>query len=291
MKVVKNNPDTDKQQIEKNREANENALKTYLYRKEMAESYNQKLTTGLSIYTERYEEIKDSVLPADKVEALELLQKLEDLSVEHRNNKESYEFFERKIDELMKGSEEHKFDPEQFKALKEEAEKMAEHELYESTAFLPADSELPMLIKKYQEGIEVLEARIEELGDSTSTKDQVELFELTQQVLCDKKIHARKVDYYENTFLPQYKKDMEQYDKYFEQYMSRAKVLSKYPFDPRLNEMLKKYNSGEHSKQYTWQFWTALKMIIDNITMRLSQNDPKMLPEELKGYQRLIIAE
>ena len=280
--------------VEKNREVIKKSLEGLLYRKEVCEGYNERLTAGLEAYTERYDEIKEASEPSLKVEAFELENKITQLSTEHELNLKAYNFIESKIEDLLEGSEEEKYDPKEFEELKAKAKKIAQHELYRKCAYEPANVELPEMIHQYQLAMDVHKARIKELEnkEKLSSKEAVELYEEKTTLYALENIHARRVDKYNNEFKPRYQKDMKQYHKYFERYMNRATIISKMNVDPFLTDMLTQYNKNKTEKKYIWKFWTTLRDRIDKICIDIQEAhklNPDMVSNDFLKVSRLII--
>lgn len=265
---------------------NEDKIKNFLYRKEICEHYNERLSFGLSVYNERLNEIKDSAKAIDKVEALELSDKIKSLSVEHHNNILSYNYIKKRIEELSDG----KFDETQFKNLREEAAELAESELYVESMFLPANIELPKMIEVYQKDIELKENLLEHISskDEKTPKDMVDIFELQMSLISLRRVLADRIDNYQNVFLPSYNEDMRLRELYFDKYMSYAKAFASIGKDYVMKSLLDQYKNNSQDKQYDWQFWKVLRERVDE-TINVLRDNKSKIDKKLLPYTKSII--
>ncbi len=279
MEVVKNNKE-DQELINKQ-------LKGLFERKATCEFYQSKLSTAISVYNSRYVEISNSEKPSDRVELFELETKLKDLHAELMTNENGFSYVKKRIKSLAGD----KFTEADYIFFEKNAKKDLDSKFFEEAKFMPENIELPKSIRTHEESISLREARLNELVNqgSRTTKEEIEAFELRQQLISLKHVHKFRLDNYNNVFLPKYKKDMEERKKYLDIYLGRAKVFNNYKVDPALIILLQKRKENSNDKRYEREFWTTLKKRVDEVSESLKKDEANLKNSPLRKHVNPII--
>lgn len=189
------------------------------------------------------------------------------------------------IMEIQQVTEREQFNEIQFHYIKEQADKLAQYELFGKVDVKPANVELIEVNKQIQEYIDVLtnlctEAQVILENDKSLTafdraKMEKELFEWYLHLQTQQKRLNKRLDYYNNQFLPMYNADMEECSKNLDRYLQILNRLIELNIDPQLGFMLKEYELHKEDEEQLWLFYTALRIRLQSIGKHIGRNRKK----------------
>lgn len=285
--------DTSKKSIAKEEQLKE-VLKGQLYRKEMIEHASVRLSKGASAYDNYYNEIQKALkdgFVSDSLnkafyekELIEVKMKGHQFVVDFKSNKREYEhYLIPQIEKTVKALKIKQTDIE-FTDIAKEAKQMMEAEIYGETRSLPDNVEHTSVMALYSKHISLLEKYVDRLfvkwresEDNELEKARLELEVFTMNLKREnlKSRLAKRENYYNNIFLPQYEKDLKEADKYLDAYLKRGKALSRLNLDHKLKFMLDEYAQHKNDSEKKWLFYTTLRNRVDEIMELMRENAEK----------------
>lgn len=179
----------------------------------------------------------------------------------------------------------------EWESWKEEAEKMAERDLYGEVVFVAENIELPKIISRIQEKIDALEgfvsmtrSAIENYGDKDLEYYRLvnELFDAETHLITLTKRLRKRQDYYVNQFMPVYEKDMKECAEYLDTYLQYTSMVIEYNIDPQIKYMIDHYEEIKGIEEEKWLFFTALRERLKSIAKELGKD-----METVKKFPRL----
>lgn len=276
--------------VKQNKDAVAKVDKKYAIYKErlaMGEQYIYQLSEGMKVYEDYLKSIEKDKTASANMNRYEVQQKLNDLYVEYQSNLRSYNFIAGTLRDMNGGKE----DPTIGDVLdvKQLADEKREIESYVECEFKPEDIEHIASIKHYTNAIRVHESLLKSLLSKAdiTPEDEVKIYETKVHLQNLEMILNERSKYHRNVFLPQYNKDMRDYQKRFKKYLKYAQEFNEFKVDLPLHEMLRQYDENKNNNQYTWQFWTTLRERIDSIIVNLNENIDK-IPKHIMKFTKEI---
>lgn len=190
------------------------------------------------------------------------------------------------IVELQQTLEREEFNEVGFHYLEEQANQLAEHELFGKVVVKPTNIELAEVNKEIEQYIEILKTLNTEIQaklENDKSLDALEKIRLEKE-LFDNSLHLqtqekrlrKRMDYYINQFLPQYEEDMKECEQNLELYMSIAKQISEASIDLTIKAMLDEHDKHKDDPEQLWLFYTALRARLKAIKTAVDRNKKKM---------------
>jgi hypothetical protein len=268
-------------------------LKKLLYRKEMCEHDVRTLLVGANVHSELCKQLEEKLKRklSPYCEAA-LKKELHETKWITRNFIQSYREVKReyehhilpKIEELMT---ELKIDKStvEFIDCEKEAAELAKTEIFGKTTPEPENVELLQIMKDYEEYIAITKNLIKGIeknlkysiyvDDVAKARLEKELFDSNRSLINLQKRYALRVEYYNVHFLPRFKKESKEADKYLEKYLERGRALVLLGVDIKLAALLDQYEHHKKDKEKRWLFYTTLKSRVEQIMEFINLN-PKM---------------
>jgi len=272
-----------------------------LYRKKNIENHLARMQRGATIYNELIGKITEKQETLDvgsyehlrlSVECMVLEEKAQGFITTFKETKREYNYY--LIPQIEDVTEALDYDKEsiEFKDIDKEAEELVKTELYGATQQMPANVEHPEIISKYERFIAILEKLLDKLHDKAEQeKDPLEKLRIEREMFVTnlqleniEKRLKKRIAYYHGTFLPSYKKDMDEADKYLGKYLKRAKQIAATGMDPKLAKLLIEYEQNKDDESKRWLLYTTLRARIDDFIATLG----KKKIHEIKDYLHLI---
>jgi len=268
----------------------ENGLKKLLYRKDSIEKSSKRLGRGASVYVNLCEMLSKSIKNMDqksihclraKVELDESANTANELVARFKKNNREYEdYIKPQIEEFTNKLNYNKKSIQYVELLKE-AETLVNSDLFGNVKVLPSNLEHSSLLKSYKKNIAILEKLNSAIYDRWASIDnslekcrlEVEMFNNNLQLENLQKRLAKRIDHYENVFLPMYKVDMEEMEIYQEAYIKRAEELSFIGIDPKLSFMLLEYGKNKNDDEQQWLFYTSLRTRVDEVIKAMKDDE------------------
>lgn len=262
-------------------------LTKLLYRKKMLESAMNKSGQGADAYSNLHTAIEKELSERTDLSELEynrLEVEKQEVGLKASQHisyfKESKRLYENeiipKIEELI--SEEDKSSVV-FIDCEKKAEALKKHELYGNTSVKPENVQHIDVIESLKKSISVFENLIDETTSKLKKSKGLEkailernLFDYKLEITNKTKRLNKRVDYYENQFLPIYSKDMKECDERLENYLDIAKQFVTLGIDAKLQFVLQEYEKHKEDDQSLWLFYTALKARLSSIAKNMRRN-------------------
>lgn len=266
-----------------------------LYRKEILENTIEKTSKAIVLHNDLIKEIELKL----KDKSLEPLEKCR-LSVEldkekwevktfvttlKSNTREYEHYLKKRIEEI--GKKDLTKDEVNFSEFKDIAKKMADVELYGSTAQLPDNIEFKEIIKSEQKYIKTLEKLVKENKKQSKTAKGYELAKLEIERL-DTEIHIQtltkrlnsRIEYYTDQFLPTYTKELAEAKEKIDLFYKRGQEIAKLGVDVQISFLLQKYDEHKSDDEKLWLYYTALRNRVNAIIKEIKtnhKNDKKLM--------------
>lgn len=268
-------------------------LEKLLLRKKMAESQMEILSKGAEAYTAYCSELKSSIKERDKTLAnLRLQDEFSKAELVAKNfitslKETKREYNDYLIPEFEKLSDEEKEGIE-FLDAKKFVENIVDDELYKSTKHDPENVEHIRILGDYKKNIELTKKLLDELSKAVPTskleaaRNAKEIFDLNLSLMNLNKRYAERIDYYENQFMPRYRKDMAECEVLLDKYLQRAYEYVKLGVDPTLVFLLQEYEKHKEQSEKLWLFYTALRARCESIAKHMRANKG-----QFKGFMNL----
>lgn len=160
------------------------------------------------------------------------------------------------------------------------AKELVVEEHLENVEIIPANTEIPLLIDAYHQMIAASDRIIQALKEVVSLTPEDEMRLVTEQMrnaVLKRRLKARE-EYWNNTFFPQYKKDMAEAEKYLGSYLKRAGDIAQTGIDVKLSAMLDQWQAHKNDPEMKWLFYTTLKKRVDEIRDHILLNKDRMKP-------------
>lgn len=262
-------------------------LTKLLYRKKMLETSMNRSGKGADVYSSLHKSIVDEMNSRTdltdleynrfEVEKEEIGFKASQFVASFKESKRLYENeIIPKIEDLV--TEEQKQEIE-FIDCNKAAEKLKNHEIYGNTSVKPENVQHIDVIESFKKSISVLDNLIELTSKKIKKAKGLDkallernLFDYQLEITSKTKRLNKRVDYYENQFLPIYTKDMEECEERLDKYLNIAKEMVKTGVDPKLQFVLQEYENHKDDEQSLWLFYTALKSRLSNIAKEMRRN-------------------
>lgn len=287
MQIVKNSP---KETLSKRKR--EQKLQGLLYKKRILENQLKTARVGADTSCAYLKAIDDKLkqLPEKSFDWLKL--NYERIQVQHAASDYIADFKEFQknyegglIMEIQQTTDREQFNQIEFHYIKEQADKLAEYELFGKVDVKPANVELAEVNKEIQNYIDILtnlcmEAQVILENDKSLTafdkaKMEKDLFEWYLHLQTQQKRLNKRLDYYNNQFLPIYNADMEECSKNLDRYLEILNKLVELRIDPQLGFMLDEYEKHKEDEEQLWLFYTALRIRLQSIGKHIGRNKKK----------------
>lgn len=270
----------------------EQRLKGLLYKKGILENQMRISHLGadlacayLKAIDEKLEEIPANSFEYHKLnyEKIKIKREASDYIADFKEFQRNYE--DGLIIEIQQVTEREQFNEIGFHYVKELADKLVQYELYGKVDIKPANVELIEVNKEIQEYIECLtnlstetQAKLE--NDKTLTafdkaKLEKELFEISLHLQAQERRLRKRLEYYNEQFLPVYNKDMEECAEKLDTYLLIAQQLIELNIDPQMKAMIDEYEKHKDDKEKLWLFFTALRTRLQSIAKHVGRNKKK----------------
>lgn len=288
MQVVKNKP---KEELSKAKR--QERLKGLMYKKAILENQLKVARIGADTSCAYLKAIDEKMkqVPENSYELLKL--RYDRMHVERRASDYIADFKEFQknyedglIGEIQQASEREEFNEIGFHYLKEQADKLAEYELYGKVTVKPANVELVEVNKQVEDYIELLQTLITEtqsvlendkaLSAYDRARMEKELFEYSLHLQAQQRRLNKRLQYYYEQFLPVYNKDMEECAQKLDQYLELGKKIVELGIDPQMAIMLAEYENHKDEQEQLWLFFTALRDRLKSIAKTAGRNRKKM---------------
>lgn len=267
-------------------------IEKLFYRKEVLEYTLKQYEKGSQIYIEYCESIKHKLKNKDfdsDYEKLKLETELIESELIAKNNITNYKNqlmeykeilipeFEREKDNLKKELEKDEID---FIDYEQNSKDLAEYDLFGKTTPTPPNVELPKIISDIEKYIEILENYKTECSKElklnskgyNGAKLRKEMYDTILHITTLRKRLSERKEYYIDTFLPQYNKDLLEAERNLDKYIIIAKEIIKLNIDVKLKFLLDEYDKHKNDKETLWLFYTALKTRLSNIKSELNKS-------------------
>tara|TARA_R110001592_G_scaffold321960_1_gene600649 strand:- start:38 stop:874 length:837 start_codon:yes stop_codon:yes gene_type:complete len=176
------------------------------------------------------------------------------------------------VDKLKKDT-----DKIEFKNYEESAKELSNYEMFGKTTLMSPNVELPKMINDIENHIDLLDKyeksikeKIKNISDNYElSKHKKELFEIQNHHLTlTKRLNERK-EYYLETFLPKYEKELAEAKNNLKFYLKLAQEVVDKNIDPRMTSLLEQYDNHKDEEENLWLFYTALKSRLKSIKEEL----------------------
>ena len=140
-------------------------------------------------------------------------------------------------------------------------------------------------MERYEAMIRVCKELGEELQNESCVASGLELARLNKEILENSfrlenlELHLNaRLEYFNTTFLPQYEKDMEEAETYFEPYLERAREMS--VIDTMLAYAIKQWEEKyKEAEERRWEFYTTIR---DRVDQNIVQFEKQGIDAKLK---------
>jgi len=287
MQVVKDKPKTDLSKRKR-----EQRLKGLLFKKTILENQLKVSRIGADTSCAYMKAIEDKMkeVPENsfewhklKYEKLKVERIASDYIADFKEFQKNYE--DGLIMEIQQVTEREQFNEIGFHYVKEQAEELAKYELFGKVCVKPANVELVEVNKQIEEYIECLQnlttetQSVLENDKSLSAYDRAkmekELFEYSLHLQAQQRRLNKRLEYYNEQFLPVYEKDMQECNEKLDRYLEIAKKVMELGIDPTMNIMLGEYEKHKDEKEQLWLFFTALRTRLNSIAKHVGRNRKK----------------
>lgn len=287
MQIVKNKPKTDLSKRKR-----EQRLKGLLYKKTILENQLKISRIGadtscayLKAIDQRMKDIPEKSFEWLKLryEKLNVERVASDYIADFKEFQKNYE--DGLIIEIQQVAEREEFNEIGFHYIKEQAEELAKYELFGKVTVKPANTELVEVNKQIEDYIECLKNLATETqaileNDKTLTaydraKMEKELFEYSIHLQAQQRRLNKRMEYYNEQFLPVYNQDMKECDKKLNTYLDIAKKLIDLKIDLPLQYMIEEHEKHKDDQEQLWLFFTALRTRLQSIAKYVSRNRKK----------------
>lgn len=268
-----------------------NKLEKLLYRKQSLEFSIAKFEKGARIYDQycQYLTSQIKLLPDGSLDKLKYEKELIENELQGRNYITGFREMRREykdyiIPEFIRIKDEYsKSETEkvQFEDMNKKIDELIKYSVYGKASKEPANIEHHKIIKDFQKRIDIVRAFINAAQNKVASEEmsEYERFKLEKEIFdshlelqnLEKRLNDRE-DYYNNQFLPTYKKDMQDCDKYLSAYLDRAKEIIRLGVDPKLDALLHQYKENEKDKEKTWLFYIAIRERVNKIMKDMRRN-------------------
>lgn len=288
MHIVKNKPKTELSKAKR-----QERLKGLLFKKAILENQLKVARIGadvscayLKAIDEKMKQVTENSYEWHKLryERMHVERKASDHIADFKEFQKNYE--DGLIGEIQQASEREEFNEIGFHYLKEQADKLAEYELYGKVCVKPANVELVEVNKQIEDYLECLKNLITEtqailendktLSPYDRARMEKELFEYSLHQQAQQRRLNKRLEYYYEQFLPTYNKDMEECEQKLDHYLELGQKIVELGIDPQMAIMLAEYEKHKDEKEQLWLFFTALKERLMSIAKASGRNAKKM---------------
>lgn len=262
-------------------------LEKLLYRKESTIKLMNIWKKGIQMYAEYIEACKEIVndTTKSKLEIAEAKKNIHETEIPYKHYITSLKLAEREynnhiVPEIEKAASKKEKKSIELEDTQKMMEQLAHIELFGSHSKRPDNVELVEVSRDIETHIELLEELIEtssEIANTTQDKYlkaklNLDIFKLNLQLATNKKRLSERNDYYYNSFIPKFEKEMVEADEYLPLLLERAKELVKLNVDIKLAFLLEEYEKNKEDREKVWLFYTALKSRLKKIAKEMRKN-------------------
>jgi uncharacterized protein YqfB (UPF0267 family) len=250
-------------------------LEKLLYRKNSIEKTMPIHAQQLKVLSKLITELKkDKKNLKKQIEVYDLEKQLNDVIVTLKLEQREYNHY------LLPQIEEEKTSQDNinFDSLKKITKQIHKNQFFNNFDVLPANVEIVEINNSLAEHIKILEKLEKQLAEFKSgdtlemARVEKELFDTNLNLLGNKIRLEKRIEYYNNQFLPKYKKELKEAKKYLGEYLAKAKEISTLNIDHKLTFLLSEYDKHKKEDEKLWLFYTALKQRVDSILVELKEN-------------------
>lgn len=265
-------------------------LTKLLYRKKMLEVSMNKNGKGADVYSKLHKAIEDELNERSDLSELDYNRlEAEKMDVGFKASqyissfKESKRLYENdiipSIEDIVSDKDKESIE---FIDCEKKAESLKQNEMYGNISVKAENVQHLDVIKNFKDSISNLDKLIELTSKEIEKTKGLEkalleknLFNYKLEIVNKQKRLNKRVDYYENQFLPTYNKDMKECDERLESYLDVAKEMINLGVDVKLQFVLNEYEKHKEDDQSLWLFYTALKSRLSSIAKEMRRNKGK----------------
>ena len=250
-------------------------LEKLLYRKNSIEKTMPIHAQQLKVLSKLITELKkDKKNLKKQIEDYDLEKQLNDVIVTLKLEQREYNHY------LLPQIEEEKTSQDNinFDSLEKITKQIHKNQFFNNFDVLPANVEIVEINNSLAEHIKILEKLEKQLAEFKSgdalemARIEKDLFDTNLNLLGNKIRLEKRIEYYNNQFLPKYKKELKEAKKYLGEYLAKAKEISTLNIDHKLTFLLSEYDKHKKEDEKLWLFYTALKQRVDSILVELKEN-------------------
>ena len=269
-------------------------LKNLLYKKEVSEYKLDKYYTAIKVYGD-FDKTLKKLIKTEKDEYKKNKYKQEEIANEmtlcnyitaFKNCRMDYEsYLTPEITKLKVKSNKN-----QLKVYTKEAKELAEYEIFGKTSIKPDNIELIEILDDIKNHIDLLESHTIQIKNQLKKeKDEynlsnlrIELFENKIHIITLKKRYKERYEYYYETFLPKYKKELKEAEENVDRLLIFSKKIINLGIDPSLQFLLVEYEKHKEEKDKLWLFYMALKKRLLEIQNYILENKKQFKLKDLQ---------